>query len=224
MNKMSRRIDFIDFEEFTKLVKAEKDIDYKTAMILAYGSGLRISEIIGLKEVHSRCCDVGVVLKREEIKGKKVKRYYCLKCEKELNAKTLMSKVSYPWKIAPLGKDQVDLEKHQIRLDKAKGGKWRITCTSPALRTEMVNRLPLNIKRTTLQSHFKALSKRVLDKNLSFHILRHGFGNYQANVAKLPLPMVQQLMGHQRLDTTGIYTKANPEQTINEAWKGMGGK
>lgn len=218
-----KRIDYISFEDFQKLVKAEKDIDYKTAMILAFGSGLRISEIIGLKEQHSKCCDVIVEVKRIEITGKKVKRFFCTKCQKQLTDKEMQRKVSYDWQIQPLYQEMVDLEKHQIKIDEAKGGKWRITCTSPALRPEMVKRLPIKIKRTTLQAHFKALGKRVLGKNYSFHILRHGFGNYQANVAKLPLPLVQQLMGHSRLDTTGIYTKANPEQAINEAWKGMGG-
>lgn len=214
----------MDFEDFKKLVKAEKDIDFRTAMVLAYGSGLRISEVIGLHEAHSRCCDAAVEMRRIEVTGKKLKRHFCLKCQKQLADKEMVRKISYGWKIPPLTPDMVDLQKHQIKLDIAKGGKWRITCTSPALKPEMVKRLPLKIKRSTLQAHFKALSKKVLGKNYSFHILRHGFGNYQANIAKLSLPVVQQLMGHSRLDTTGIYTKANPEQAISEAWKGMGGE
>ncbi len=221
---MFKRIDFIDFNDFKKLVVAEKDIDFKTAMILAFGSGMRISEIIGLKEAISRCCDAKVQMRRVDVMGRRLKRFFCLKCEKELTSKEMVRKISNDWQIPPLTKEQVDLEKHQIKLDIAKGGKWRITCTSPALKQNMVDRLPLKIKRTTLQAHFKALGKKILGKNYSFHILRHGFGNYQANVAKLSLPMVQQLMGHSRLDTTGIYTKSNPEQTINEAWKGMGGE
>jgi site-specific recombinase XerD len=32
------------------------------------------------------------------------------------------------------------------------------------------------------------------------------------------------MMGHSRLDTTGIYTKANPEQAISESWKAMTGE
>jgi site-specific recombinase XerD len=31
--------------------------------------------------------------------------------------------------------------------------------------------------------------------------------------------MVQQMLGHSRLDTTGIYTKANPINTIQKAWE-----
>ena len=147
---MDRRIEFIDFPEFLKLVKAEKDIDFKTAMILAYGSGLRISEIIGLKEVHSKCCDVPMEVRRIEVTGKKLKKYFCSKCNKELSMKDQIRKLSNDWKIPPLASENIDLDKHQIRLDIAKGGKWRITCTSPALKPEMVKRLPLKIKRTTL--------------------------------------------------------------------------
>ena len=219
-----KRIDYISFEDFKKLVKAEKKLEFKTAMILAFGSGLRISEIIGLKEAHSICCDAVVEMRRVEITGRKLKRWFCSKCNKQLAAKEIRRCVNYGWQIPPLMPEQVDLVKHQIKLDIAKGGKWRITCTSPALKPDMVKLLPLKIKRSTLQAHFKTLGKKVLGKNYSFHILRHGFGNYQANVAKLSLPMVQSLMGHSRLDTTGIYTKANPEATIAEAWKGMGGE
>jgi len=119
--------------------------------------------------------------------------------------------------------DKIDLMKHQIRLDIAKGGKWRVTVTAPNLNNSHLSLLPIHIERRTLQNRFDKLTKRVLDKKMSFHILRHGFGNYQANVLKLPLPIVQQMMGHARLDTTGIYTRVNPEYAIGEAWRAMNG-
>ena len=59
---------------------------------------------------------------------------------------------------------------------------------------------------------------------MSFHILRHGFGNYMVNVKKLPITMVQGMMGHSSVAVTGMYAKANPQDAINEAWKAMGGK
>lgn len=40
-------IRFIDKEEFKKLLKAEKDNRYKLAYVLAFGSGLRLSEVVG---------------------------------------------------------------------------------------------------------------------------------------------------------------------------------
>jgi len=189
---MNKRIEFISPEEFAELLKAvkkKKDKVLETAMLLGFGSGLRISEIIGFKR---------------KFKWKKKERF-------EDNSS-----------IPPLTADKVDLEKHQIRIDEAKGGKWRVAPTSPALKQEHLKLLPLKIQRRTLQERFYVLTEKVLNKKLSFHILRHGFGNYCVNVLKLPMPMVQQYMGHSSVAVTGIYAKANPEESINAYWRAMG--
>lgn len=188
---MKSRIDFISFQEFEKLYKSCKDKKLKLAMLLGFGSGLRISEIIGYKRKY---------------KWKKKERF------------------DDDSEIPALTPDKVDLDKHQIRIDEAKGGKWRITITSPALKPEHLKLLPLKINRRTLQHRFKKLAQKVLNKNISFHILRHGFGNHLVNDLKLPLPMVQAYMGHSSIAVTGIYTKANPETAIAETWKAMGGQ
>ena len=187
---MVNRIEFISFEEFQELYKRCKDKELKLAMLLGFGSGLRISEIIGFQ-----------------------RKFKFVKKEK-LEDNTFIPKLT---------EDKIDLEKHQIRLDEAKGGKWRVTVTSPALKPEHLKLLPLKVERRTLQNRFYKLTEKVLGKKISFHILRHGFGNYMVNVLKLPLPMVQQYMGHSSIAITGIYTKANPESAIGEAWKAMGG-
>ena len=178
---MEKRIEFISPGEFALLlkeVKRRKDKELEVAIILGFGSGLRISEIVGYNR-----------------KDKKP--------------------------ILPLTPDKIDLVKHQIRIDDAKGNKWRITPTSPALKPEHVKLLPLKIQRRNLQHKFTALAKKVLNKKMSFHILRHGFGNYCVNVKKLPLPLVQGFMGHSSIGVTGIYTKANPEEAINEYWRSI---
>ena len=161
---------FIEKEDFDKILSAEKDKKFKLAYALAFGSGLRISEIVGYKD------------------------------------------------IKPLTKEQIDLEKHTIRL-KGKREKERVTVTSPWLNKTNIEQLPLGIPRRTLQGRFTRLSKKVLNKDLNFHTLRHGFANLMANEKNIPLPMVQQMLGHSRLDTTGIYTKANPVKTIQTAWE-----
>lgn len=173
---MTKLIKFITLEEFNKLMKAERKREYKLAYALGFGSGLRLSEIIGFKRKNG-----------EEIK--------------------------------PLTAEQIDLKTHQIRLYGAKGKKDRITVTSPLLNEANIKLLPLNIPRRTLQGRIKTLGKKTLGKDISFHSLRHGFGNFQANEKNLPLPMLQQLLGHSRIDTTGIYTKANPIQAIGKAWE-----
>jgi len=192
-----KRIDYISFEEFRKLYSAEKNKKMKLIILLGFGSGLRISEIIGYQ--------------------RKFKR----KTNKETKQIEFITDHS---KIPALKKEMVFLKDHQIRLDDGKGGKWRTTVTPPALTEPMLNLLPIKIPRRTIQYKFEQLSKKVLGKRMSIHTLRHGFGNYQVNVLRVPLPIVQQLMGHSRLDTTGIYTKANPEQAIAESWKAMEGR
>ena len=75
-----------------------------------------------------------------------------------------------------------------------------------------------------MQNRFKAHAQKVLNKNMSFHILRHGFGNYCVNVLKMPMPMVQSYMGHSSVAVTGVYAKANPEEAVNQFWKAVVGE
>lgn len=194
---VQKRIVFISFEEFQKLYKAEKDKQMKLCILLGFGSGLRISEIVGYKR---------------KFKRKKNKETGKIDYIKDIT------------EIPSLTKEMVKLSEHQIRLEDAKGSKWRTTIIAPALTENMLSVLPIKLPRRTIQDKFEKLSKKILGKRMSFHTLRHGFGNYQANVLKLPLPIVQQMMGHSRLDTTGIYTKANPEQAISQSWKAMMGE
>ena len=188
---MKKRIDFISFEDFTKLFKNCKDKKLKVAMILGYGSGLRISEIVGYQ-----------------------RKFKYIKKEKIFDG----TQIPY------LTSDKIDFKKHQIRIDDSKGGKWRVAPLSPAFRMEYLKMLPLNLQRRTLQNRFYKLTEKVLGKRLSFHILRHGFGNYMVNVKKLPITMVQGLMGHSSVAVTGVYAKANPQDAIDEAWRSMGGE
>jgi len=188
---MKSRIEFISFKDFKELYKACKDKELKLAMLLGFGSGLRISEIVGYK-----------------------RKFKFRKKIKEIDNSEIPS----------LTKDKIDIDKHQIRIDAAKGGKWRVTITPPALKPDHLKLLPLKVERRTLQNKFKKLAMKVIGKNISFHILRHGFGNHMVNDLKLPLPMVQQYMGHSSIAVTGVYAKANPEHAINEAWKAMTGE
>ena len=175
---MKQLIEYITVEEFSKLMRAEKGKKFRLAYLLAFGSGLRISEIIGYKRKDNK-------------------------------------------EIKPLTADQVNIKANQIRIIGGKGMKDRIVPVPPRFTDDHLKMLPLQIKRSTLQAHFKALCKRILKKPCNFHMLRHGFANFLVNEKNVPLPYVQQLMGHSRLDTTGIYTKANPVKAIaaaTEAW------
>jgi len=173
--KTAKLIKYIEEEEFKKVLKAEKDRRFKLAYALAFGSGLRISEIVGPAPNSN-----------QEIKS--------------------------------LTKEQIDLKAHTIKI-LGKGGKERITVTSPWLNETNIQLLPLKIARRTLQNRFTKLSKKILHKDLSFHTLRHGWANLLANERNLPIAQLQQLGGWSRLDTVGIYTKANPKRAIEAAWE-----
>jgi len=177
--QMSKLIRFISTEEFRKILKAEKDNNYKLSYVLAFGSGLRISEIVGPAKNSN-----------QEIK--------------------------------PLTREQVDLQSRQIRVF-GKGGKERITVINPMfpIRESMLRLLPLKINRRTLQARFKRLCEKVLKRSLNFHTLRHGFANHLINERNIPLPMVQGFGGWARLDTVGIYAKANPAAAVNKVWEGF---
>lgn len=176
---MGKLIKFISVEDFKKVLKAEPDNRHKLAYVLAFGSGLRISEIVGPAKNSN-----------QEIK--------------------------------PLTAEQVDLQRKQIKVY-GKGGRERITVINPLfpIKENMLKLLPLDIPRSTLQWRFTSHCQKVLGKSLSFHVLRHGFGNHMANDRSIPMPMVMGFMGHSRLDTTGIYAKANPKQAIDKVWEGF---
>ncbi len=168
-------IKFLTLEEVKKLIAKAKKPELKMAIALGFGSGLRISEVVGIQKKDGQ-------------------------------------------DIPALDKEQVDLETHQIRVIQGKGKKDRVTVTSPWLNKTNIQKLPLSIPKRTLQDQFSKLCERVLGKKAHFHQLRHGFGNYMVNDKNVPITQVQALMGHSRVDTTGVYARANPVQAVASAW------
>ena len=184
----NKLITYIKEEEFNQLMKAEKKREFKLAYLFAFGSGLRISEIIGYKRKSPAKSVDGANLDKAPSQGT-------------------------PIEIQPLQPNQIDLQARTIKVIGGKGMKDRIVPLFAGFKQDYLKMLPLKIKRTTLQSHFKTLCKKVLGRNCHFHELRHGFG-VLATKRNVPMPFLQQAMGHSRLDTTGIYTKASPEEML----------
>jgi len=121
--------------------------------------------------------------------------------------------VGYQNRIKPLMKSQV--ESASIRVLSGKGQKDRIIPRPKRMNETAIKLLPLTLSRRTLQRRVTELGKKVLNKEITFHTLRHGFGSHLAQ--SRPLHEVQMLMGHSRLDTTGIYLHANPKEAIDKA-------
>lgn len=168
-------ITWVTKEEFEKLFKAEEERPMKLAMLLAFEAGMRISEILGLKNKDGT------------------------------------------WKIKPLEKQQVDLDRHTILIISGKGDKDRIVPLPKRFNENALKLLPLSkhFSRRTFQRRVKQLGLKILNKEITPHKYRHGFGSHLAE--KRPLHEVQMLMGHSRLDTTGRYLHANPKQAVEGA-------
>ncbi len=122
--------------------------------------------------------------------------------------------VGYLDKVPALTKDKV--ESASIRIISGKGGKDRIVPRPKRFNSGAVELLPLKLKRRALQSFITNLGVKVLNKQISFHTLRHGFASHLLNSGR-PIHEVQMLLGHSRLDTTGIYLHANPIKAIEGA-------
>lgn len=168
---------FVTFEEYQQIIKhcrsKKLNKDYLIAFILAFEAGMRISEIVGLKE-------------------------------------------NGAWKIKPIMPDKINLKTNAITIVGGKGGKDRIVPCPKAFNETALRRLPIKIPRRTLQHRITKIGRDILKKEITFHSLRHGFGSYLAGSGR-PLHEIQMLMGHSRLDTTGIYLHANPTQAIQGA-------
>lgn len=117
--------------------------------------------------------------------------------------------------IPQLNKSNINLEQHSIKI-LGKGVKERIVPLPKRFNQTAYNMLPLNIPRRTLQDAIARLGKRVLNKHIHFHTLRHGFASHLLNKGR-GLAEIQMLLGHSRLDTTGIYLHANPIKAIEGA-------
>lgn len=118
--------------------------------------------------------------------------------------------------VPALTKDKINLQSNQIRIESAKGKKDRIVPCPKPINANAVKLLPFKYSdRRNLQRFVTMIGHKALDKHITFHSLRHFFGSQCAE--RMPLHEIQMLMGHSRLDTTGIYLHANPSKAIEHA-------
>ncbi len=118
------------------------------------------------------------------------------------------------WGIFPLTKDKI--EPASIRIIGGKGKKDRIVPRPKRFNENAKKMLPLKFDRRSFQYAMKALGKKILNKEISPHTFRHGFATHLVNQGR-PLHEVQMLVGHARLDTTGIYLHASPTKAVEGA-------
>jgi integrase/recombinase XerD len=163
-------------EEVARLLEAAPGLKYKAALSVAYGAGLRASELVSLK-----VCDIDsarMVIRVEQGKGRK-DRYVML-------SKHLLELLRAWWKAA---RPQGWLFPGQNRVN------------------------PLTTRQLNRACHTAAQTAKI-DKPVSLHTLRHSFATHLLE-QKIDIRVIQVLLGHQKLDTTALYTRV-ATKTIRE--------
>jgi len=147
-------------EEWELLIKAipPKDKIAIVSFLLAYGAGMRISEV--------------------------------LKCRKE------------------------HFQDKRIFIPESKYGVERYVPVPKGWRKSFFEYLPIPRDARTLQRKFKSYARRAgLNPLYTFHSLRHGFATRLLE-SGVPINQVQLALGHSDISTTGIYTKASPQDLL----------
>ena len=187
IKKMARKLpEIIHQDEFELLYKKIKELErksgksrakrlreYRLAILLAFEAGMRISEIVGLKELVSICHNSKVIKKRELINGKNIIQRYCSECNNKLDLKDCHRIITAAWEVPPLTKEQIDFQRNSIKVISGKGNKDRFVPLPKRINEKICSMLPLKIKRSGLQRFTETFAKKELNKNISFHTLRH---------------------------------------------------
>ena len=205
---MSRKIpETITEEELLELLKNTRLKHHKIAYLLGFYQGLRISEIVGLKQQISLCCKAEVWKVKE--KGKNM-IYKCSQCQNEITLSQI-GRHKTEYHIQKLTMENINLKENLLMLKGAKGEKDRHIPIAKEVRKYLNSKnLPIKCGCRSLEIAFKLVGKKTLDKDLHFHCLRHSSGTFYHNVRKWPIRFVQQFLGHADISTTQIYCHVNP--------------
>ncbi|MDP3901631.1 MAG: tyrosine-type recombinase/integrase [bacterium] len=153
-------------EEISKIIENTVNIKHKLMIALAYGSGLRVSEVVNL-----RIKDLDINQLFIHIKG----------------AKGLKDRITvFPEKILNEIKNIITGKSGEgFVFESERGGK---------------------LTAATAQKVFtKSLNKSNINKPATFHSLRHSFATHLLENG-VDIRYVQELLGHQNIRTTQIYT------------------
>ena len=105
-------------------------------------------------------------------------------------------------RMVPVGKYAIDALKEYL--------KWREKKISGEVKALFVNKFGERISDRSARERLKIYIRKVgIDKNITPHTLRHSFATHLINRGA-DLRAVQELLGHERLSTTQIYTHITP--------------
>lgn len=152
-------------EEFSSLLEHTNQMRHRVGFLLAWGSGLRISEIIKLR------------------------------------------------------REDIDMDKRQIRINEGKGKKDRVVPIPKGFKERHLEYIPFEFKDRALQKAFRLASEKsglkLRKPSVHMHSLRHGFAT-QCIRRGIGLRSVQMMLGHSDLSTTAIYLQLAPEEALKE--------
>ena len=189
--KPKRIYEDVHEEDFIKLLEVTKKKEHRLAFILAYGSGLRISEIAGGKRSD------GTIMKKlmpEDIHLKDHKIFV-------RQAKGMKDRITY----SPKWLKQKDLKKLPIKIGKR------------AVQGAFL-RLSLKAGINWKIGEYMRNNKEVPIYRYHFHCLRSSFVTRLLNKG-VPVHHVKLLAGHASLSTTSGYAKSNPVDAIESVFR-----
>ena len=161
--------------EVKKLFKVTTNLKHRIALMLCYGMGLRVSEVVNLKltDIDSKRMVVHIC----GAKGKK-DRY-----------------VPLPLSILPDLREYYIAYKPKVFLFEGQyGGAYA---------------------RSSMQQVFKkAMEKANIKKNIGIHGLRHSYATHLLE-SGADMRFIQELLGHNSIKTTQVYTKVTPRSLSN---------
>jgi site-specific recombinase XerD len=168
-------------EEVARLLDAAPGLKSRAALSLAYGAGLRASEVVSLK-----VCDIDSqreVIRIEQGKGRK-DRYAMLSAD-------LLALLRAWWRA---GRDEGVMLAHG-----SGGGGWLFPGQNPVnhLTTRQLSRI-----------FHAAKDAAGIDKRVSLHTLRHCFATHLLE-QKVDIRVIQVLLGHKKLETTAHYSRVD---------------
>ena len=203
VSKLPQPISKEEFDKLLESAKAQREEywmprkeQYKTrgkyiqqyiiSMVLAFGAGMRISEIVGLNKTYTY-----------KYKGA-VKIQKCL---------------IQPLRPEDVDKDFIRLKGAKGGKDRAVIIPQSLFRKAGIKREEFIANLPLEVSRSSIQRYVTELGIKVLNKNISFHKARHGFATFMLKQG-MNIKQVQMLMGHSNVSTTSLYLHASPEEAL----------
>lgn len=151
---------------------------------------------------------------KSSIKERKMKSAFCMGFYQAMRISEVLK----------LDLKDIDKERGYIHLLQAKGKKDRdVPIQKPVWKFLKYFPLGKGFSRRTLQREIEKWGRKVLDKKLTFHMLRHSGATFYST-SGMDMRHLQALLGHSRVSTTEIYTHITPsalKSITDKLWEGL---